>query len=185
MKRAFNILLNAATRNLAVAAITEELRQRPRVVASVRTGNPVAYRLSALAIGVVEAIEDKHQAIQASFGSDCGAAFQRRDSEMAVPLGDGRVLERTGRCPLPMHDSLLIAPDLDAEVLHQVMHEVASEHAPAGDLPEAPNLTATIITSGVLPLFHLGVTVSELGRWKCPKAYRNNNNGLTNSTGHM
>lgn len=128
VKRAFNILLNAATRNLAVAAITEELHvKNPELWRQCGLATRWRTDCRPLAIGVVEAIEDKHQAIQASFGSDCGAAFQRRDSEMAVQVME-RVLERTGRCPLPMHDSLLVA-DLDAEVLHQVMHEVASEHA--------------------------------------------------------
>ncbi len=128
VKRAFNILLNAATRNLAVAAITEELHVKNFDLWR-QCGLTTRRRTECrpLAISVVEAIENKHQAIKASFGSDCGASFQRRDSEMAVQVVE-RVLEKTGRCPLPMHDSLLVA-DLDGEVLHQVMHAVASEHA--------------------------------------------------------
>ena len=49
----------------------------------------------------------------------------RRDSDMAVRVMQ-RVLAETGRCPLPVHDSFLVA-DLDQEVLVRVMREVAAE----------------------------------------------------------
>ena len=62
---------------------------------------------------VVAAVEEKHQPIAEQFGSDCGAAFMQRDSEMAVQVML-RVLEETGRVPLPVHDSFLV-PDLDQE----------------------------------------------------------------------
>ena len=74
---------------------------------------------------VIAAIEDKHHPIAAYFGSDCGAAFMRRDSDMAVRVMM-RVLEETGRCPLPVHDSFLVA-GLDQEVLVSVMRQVAAE----------------------------------------------------------
>ena len=37
-----------------------------------------------------------------------------------------RMIERTGRCPLPVHDSFLVA-DIDQEALAFTMQEVAME----------------------------------------------------------
>ena len=37
-----------------------------------------------------------------------------------------RMIERTGRCPMPIHDSFLVA-EIDQEALALTMQEVASE----------------------------------------------------------
>lgn len=126
VKRAFNILLNAVNHNKAVAALSEELRVENFdlwKVSGLTSRRGALCR--ALAESVVAAVGDKHHPIAAYFASDCGARFMRRDSDMAVRVMQ-RVLAETGRCPLPVHDSFLVA-DLDREVLVRVMHEVAAE----------------------------------------------------------
>lgn len=126
VKRAFNILLNAPARHRAVSALTQKLAVKDydlwRCSGLATRSMGECYHL---ADAVVAAIEDKHQPIAAYFGSDCGARFQRRDSDMAVRVME-RVLAETGRCPLVMHDSLLV-PAIDQEVLVRVMHQVAVE----------------------------------------------------------
>lgn len=126
VKRAFNVLLNATARHKAVAALSEELHRKNHDLWR-RSGLATRLRRDCrpFAERVVAAVGDKHHPIAAYFGSDCGARFMRRDSEMAVQVML-RVLEATGRCPLPMHDSFLVA-DLNHEVLVQVMQEVAAE----------------------------------------------------------
>ena len=126
VKRAVNVLLNAETPHLATSAIVEELHRRNYDLWR-RSGLVTRDRKACwpLAKAVVAAILDKHHQIAAYFGSDCGSRFQRRDSEMAIRVMK-QMIARTGRCPLPMHDSLLVA-DLDQEVLAQTMLEVASE----------------------------------------------------------
>lgn len=126
VKRAANILLNAKTRHWAVNAMTEELhcKNYPLWQCSGLASRRRA-ECRPLAGAVVNAIEEKHHQITEFFGSDCGAGFQRWDSDMALAVMN-RMISRTGRCPLPMHDSLLVA-DIDQEVLAQTMLEVASE----------------------------------------------------------
>ena len=130
VKRAFNVLLNATTTPKAVAALSEDLHINDYELWQ-HTGLATRLRKETypFAERVVAAIKEKHHQIRASFGSDCGAAFQRRDSDMAVRVMN-RVIARTGRCPLPVHDSFLVA-DIDQEVLAFTMREVASEE----DLP--------------------------------------------------
>jgi hypothetical protein len=126
VKRAFNILLNAVKREKAVAALSEELRiKNPELRRRIGFTSRLGADSLALAERVITAVEDKHQPIAAYFASDCGARFMRRDSDMAVRVMQ-RVLAETGRCPLPVHDSFLVA-DLDQEVLARVMREVAAE----------------------------------------------------------
>ena len=126
IKRAFNVLLNATARHKAVAALSEDLHSK----------DDDLWRLSGLttrlrkethsfAETVVAAVEKKHHPIEDFFGSDCGAKFQLRDSNMAVQVML-RMIESTGRCPLPVHDSFLV-PEIDQEALAFTMHEVASE----------------------------------------------------------
>lgn len=125
-KRAFNVLLNATARHKAVAALSEDLHakddelwQHSKLTTHLRA------ETYPFAKAVIAAIEEKHQPIAEYFGSDCGAAFMRRDSDMAVRVML-RMIERTGRCPMPIHDSFLV-PDIDGEALASVMQEVASE----------------------------------------------------------
>lgn len=126
VKRAFNVLLNATAHHKAVAALSEDLHRKDE---ELWEHSGLATRLRSetypFAEKVIAAIEEKHHPIAAFFGSDCGAAFMRRDSDMAVRVML-RMIERTGRCPLPVHDSFLVA-DLDQAVLASVMREVASE----------------------------------------------------------
>ncbi len=126
VKRAFNILLNATGRHRAVSALTRKLALKDY---ELWRGSGLATRSMGecyrRADAVIAAIEDKHHPIAEFFGSDCGAQFQRRDSDMALRVM-GRVLAETGRCPLVVHDSFLV-PTTDQEVLIRVMQQVAIE----------------------------------------------------------
>ena len=126
VKRAFNILLNAQSRHRAVSALTQRLAVKDydlwRHSGLATRSMSECYRL---ADAVITAIEDNHQPIAEVFGTDCGARFQRRDSDMAVRVME-RVLAATGRCPLVVHDSFLV-PEIDQDVLVDVMRQVAVE----------------------------------------------------------
>lgn len=126
VKRAFNVLLNATTRHKAVTALVEDLHHKDDELWE-HSGLATRFRSECrpYAEKVVAAIEEKHSAIAEYFGSDRGAAFMRRDSDMAVKVML-RMIERTGRCPMPIHDSFLVA-DIDQEALASTMQEVASE----------------------------------------------------------
>lgn len=126
VKIALNTMLNAPNRTIGISAITEELHtnQALRTASNLATHNRRACRT--LANRVVRAIEAKHWRIRAYFGSDCGARFQRQDSDMAVQVMI-RVLQKTGRCPLPVHDSFIV-PDIDGDILAETMREVAVEN---------------------------------------------------------
>ena len=54
-----------------------------------------------------------------------------------------RMIQRTGRCPLPLHDSFLVA-DIDAEPLKETMTQVAGEHGLALNLKESRAISTTI-----------------------------------------
>lgn len=126
VKVAVNTLFNAPTTHKGVLAVTKELLNKPklRAASGLTSTDPTPCR--ALAKRVVAAIESKHSAIKDYFGSDCGASFQRKDSDMAIEVLT-RMLDSTGRCPLPVHDSFLVA-ESDADILGRTMIEVASEH---------------------------------------------------------
>ncbi|MGV0069427.1 hypothetical protein ACRU44_17000 [Mycobacterium colombiense] len=126
VKVAVNTLFNAVTTHKGILAITEALHNDPdlREVGGITATGRSPCR--ALAARVVAAIESKHSGIRDYFGSDCGAAFQRRDSDMAIKVLT-RMLDSTGRCPLPVHDSFLVA-ETDADLLSRTMTEVANEH---------------------------------------------------------
>ena len=126
VKRAFNVLLNAPKRNKAVSALVADLHHKDDELWE-HSGLTTRLRSACFlyAEKVVAAIEDKHRPIAEYFGSDRGAAFMRRDSDMAVQVML-RMIERTGRCPLPVHDSFLVA-DIDQEALDLTMREVAVE----------------------------------------------------------
>lgn len=126
VKRAFNVLLNATARHKAVAALSEDLHARDYELWQ-HSKLATRYRAEThpYAKAVIDAIEEKHHPIAEYFGSDRGAAFMRRDSDMAVKVML-RMIDRTGRCPLPVHDSFLV-PNTDQEVLDSTMQEVAVE----------------------------------------------------------
>ena len=135
VKVAVNVLFNAATTNRGILAITEELRYNPalRAVNDIESSNRSLCR--ALAERVVAAIHHKHREIKSHFGSDCGAGFQRQDSDMAIEVMT-RMIQRTGRCPLPIHDSFLV-PEIDADILSQTMIEVARGYGLELDLKDS------------------------------------------------
>jgi hypothetical protein len=141
VKVAVNTLFNAPTTNSAILAITEELRYAPalRAVGDVKSSNRSPCR--ALAEQVVAAIRLKHRRIKSHFGSDCGARFQRQDSGMAMDVMT-KMIQRTGRCPLPIHDSFLV-PDIDADILSQTMIEVAREYGLRLDLKDSRGSQST------------------------------------------
>jgi hypothetical protein len=126
VKVAVNVLFNASSTHSGILAITEDLRDKPelRAVCGIESSNRSPCR--ALAEKVVPAIQHKHHRINSYFGSDCGARFQRTDSDMAIEVMT-RVVDKTGRCPLPVHDSFLV-PQMDAEILGEIMVEVAGDY---------------------------------------------------------
>ncbi|MDT5288548.1 MAG: hypothetical protein QOF88_3437 [Mycobacterium sp.] len=154
VKVAVNTLFNAPTTNSAILAIANDLRYNPdlRAVNNMESADPGPCR--ALAKRVVVAIHQKHRRIKSYFGSDCGALFQRQDSDMAMEVMT-RMIQRTGRCPLPVHDSFLV-PEIDADILSQTMIEVAREYGLELELKDSRGNHSTT------PLFQLGVTTSDL-----------------------
>ena len=125
VKLVVNIMFNAASENKALLAITDELRDD----ASLRSAAGLVSRdrrtLRPFAKTLVKSVEQKHYKIASRFNSDCGARFMRRDSDMAMQIMI-RVIAQTGRCPLPVHDSFLVA-DVDEQLLYRTMKEVAGE----------------------------------------------------------
>jgi hypothetical protein len=154
VKVAVNVLFNAATTNRGILAITDELRYNPalRAVKGIESSNRSPCR--DLAERVVAAIHHKHREIKSHFGSDCGAGFQRQDSDMAIQVMT-RMIRRSGRCPLPIHDSFLV-PEIDADILSQTMIEVAREYGLQLDLKDSR------VVNPPDPLFQLEVTTSDL-----------------------
>jgi hypothetical protein len=153
VKVAVNTLFNAPTTNRGILAITEKLRYAPDLRAVNNTTSSDRSPCRAQAKRVVAAIHHKHREIKSYFGSDCGARFQRRDSDMAIEIMT-RMIRRSGRCPLPIHDSFLV-PDIDADILSQTMIEVAREHRLELELKDSRDSQSS------LP-FHLGVTTADL-----------------------
>jgi hypothetical protein len=165
VKLAVNTLFNAPTTNKAILSITKELRYSPNLQAvnNIESTDPGPCR--ALAKRVVDAVHVKHRRIKSYFGSDCGAPFQRQDSGMAMEVMT-RMIQRTGRCPLPVHDSFLV-PEIDADILSRTMTEVAREYGLELELKDSRGNHSTI------PLFQLGVTTSDLrGSYRQIRWYR-------------
>ncbi|OBK45415.1 hypothetical protein A5657_03370 [Mycobacterium kubicae] len=108
VKLAVNILFNAASKSAAINAIAYEGYDHH------------------LAKEVVKAVRRKHSRIRDFFGSECGLLFMRRDSDLAVEIMS-RMLSITGRCPLPLHDSFLVA-QVDQGTLRRVMEEASEEY---------------------------------------------------------
>jgi hypothetical protein len=135
VKVAVNTLLNAPNTKSAILAIAKELRYEPELRATSGIKSRERTPCVALAKRVVAAIHRKHHRIKGYFGSDCGARFQRQDSDMAIEVMI-RMIRRTGRCPLPVHDSFLV-PEIDADILSQTMIEVAREYGLHLDLKDS------------------------------------------------
>lgn len=183
VKVAMNTMLNAPTPHLAVSAVEEELHANDLLRTA--SGLPGKSRKPCweLARKVVAAIEAKHWRIKSYFGSDCGSRFQRRDSDMAVQIML-RMIERTGRAPLPLHDSFLVA-DIDADILAQTMTEVADENGLELDLKDSggrrwtagsrrrrPTPTTAPFHMEVTNSDMMEVTNSDMGIWRKAEAGR-------------
>jgi hypothetical protein len=166
VKLAVNTVFNARSNNSGILAITDELyhNRELRAANGIRDGGRRECRK--LAEKVVEAIHQKHRCIKEYFGSDCGARFQRRDSDMAIEIML-KMIQRTGRCPLPIHDSFLVI-ETDAKPLADTMSEVARKHH------LYPTLKILRRDRAVNLLFYMEVTASELHRLR-PNTDRENN----------
>lgn len=125
VKVAVNTLFNAPTVSSAILAVTDELRYDLELRAACGIESSDRSSSRPVAKGVVTAIQEKHHRIEGYFGSDCGARFQRTDSDMAIEVMT-RMVDRTGRCPLPIHDSFLVGQP-DADTLRHTMTEVAAD----------------------------------------------------------
>jgi hypothetical protein len=156
VKVAVNTVLNARTQHCGVLAVADELFHNRELRAASRIAGNSRSECRGLAKKVVAAIMQKHRRIGRYFGSDCGARFQRRDSDMATQIML-RMIRRTRRCPLPVHDSFLVA-DIDTEALVETMREVAEEYK------LHPTLKVLRPSQPTTFLFHKEVTAPDLRR---------------------
>jgi hypothetical protein len=126
VKRAFLIMFNAGDREGSVKALAHHLRthREHRQLCGIACASGDLPKQTAEYL--VMAIEERHEPIKTMFNSDCGARFMRKDSDIAVEVML-QMIEKTGRCPLPIHDSFLVVRE-DQELLHQTMLEVATNH---------------------------------------------------------
>ncbi|UUO01385.1 hypothetical protein M4D79_23250 [Mycolicibacterium novocastrense] len=109
VKPALNTLLNAATEKQALGVIG----------GSLLGGDWDRGR------GLIAALKAKHPALAPLFCSDAGANFQRLDSDMAMSIAMA-VLRRTGRPPLLIHDSMIVAA-CDEQILVEEMEQALAE----------------------------------------------------------
>ena len=149
VKLAVNILFNAPSIQGAIRAVGQELHSKRELRSASGIGPGGRSACHSLAEQVVNAIRRKHRRIQRYFGSDCGTRFQRKDSDIAIDVMT-RMIHKTGRCPLPMHDSFLV-PDIDAEVLKETMLRVAAEHGLRLRVKDS-NKGQSVPSPGSLPL---------------------------------
>jgi len=91
VKRAFNTLVNADTRQAAIRSIANEI------------GGTGAF---SKAHGLVDEIEAKHKPVADMFGSGAGLSLMRRDSDMTERLL--LRLQKRGVVALPIHDSYIV-----------------------------------------------------------------------------
>ncbi len=91
VKTAFNILVNADTRQKAVAAIAEQI------------GGEGAFKVAA---DLANDICESHPAISDAFGSGAGLRLQRIDADMAESVL--LKLRKQGIVALPIHDSFIV-----------------------------------------------------------------------------
>ncbi len=162
VKIAVNIMFNAENRRSAVLATAKALHDD----VTLRAANGVEahhtwWAYQTFTKRLLEAIERKHRRIEDYFSSDCGAQFQRLDSDMAMEVMT-RMIQRTGRCPLPIHDSFLVA-DIDGRRLSQTMKAVAQHHGLKLKVKESKAVTTTIadLIDTHSPLLHPNITAQE------------------------
>ena len=162
VKIAVNIMFNAQNHRNAVLAIAKALHDDATLcVATGVRPHQRWWTYQTFTKRLVEAIECKHRRIKDYFNSDCGARFQRRDSDMAMEVMT-RMIQRTGRCPLPVHDSFLVA-DIDTEGLRQTMKAVAQHHGLWLKVKESRAVNTTIedLIDTHSPLTTLNTTSTE------------------------
>lgn len=141
VKLALNILFNAKTRKSAKLALLGELRaddSREKV----GRGSQAFDTDLEFVDRVLDAVVRKHPGLRTAFGSDLGARLQRIDSDMAMTVLT-RMIERTGRCPIPIHDSFVV-PEPDVFVLRRTMREVAHERGLRLKLRESKAVRTTV-----------------------------------------
>ncbi len=126
VKLGVNIMLNCSTRSRSMRALTEGIKDDPNLIHLLGIDMPWRTLTRPAAMALVTAIEEKHSQITDYFHSDCGVQFQKTDSDMAIEIMT-TMIEKTGRCPLPLHDSFLVIEE-DADLLHSVMDKVARDH---------------------------------------------------------
>jgi hypothetical protein len=139
VKRAFNILVNAETRQSAICAIAQEIG-----------GKGAFLKADALAAE----LERKHKPIAHMFGSGAGLRLQRRDSDMAEAVLLN--LAAKGMPCLPVHDSFIVANQHGETVMEMMRSELEKackdNLAPSTAYPKAvPQYGGRFLVSGLLP----------------------------------
>ena len=153
VKIAVNITFNAQNRRSAILAIAKALHDDTTLrAASGVDAHQMWCTHPTFTKSLLETVEHKHRRIEDYFSSDCGARFQRRDSDMAMEVMT-RMIQRTGRCPLPIHDSFLVA-DIDTESLRQTMKEVARQPRSECSKSKSPRPSPPPSTTSLTPIHH-------------------------------
>lgn len=104
---------------------------------------------------LIAAIKRKHYRISEFFGTGVGAELMRTDSDIALKVLLG-MIDKTGRCPLVLHDSFLV-PECDAELLQDLMVKALTD---AGRTP----FKKTYQSNPPLLPIHLGKHTVDQGR---------------------
>ncbi|GAA2810085.1 hypothetical protein [Mycolicibacterium pallens] len=125
VKRATLIAINAD--GTEIGAIAKELEDDEELALDNGLHHRSPTALRATASQLVAAIRRKHYRVKEFFGTGCGAELMKADSDMAVRIML-TMIEKTGRCPLVVHDSFLV-PQCDAEHLKEVMAQTLTSTA--------------------------------------------------------
>jgi hypothetical protein len=116
--------------------------------------------LRAAAEKLIAAIKRKHYRVREFFGTGVGAELMRTDSDIAVKIMLA-MIERTGRCPLVVHDSFIV-PASDAAVLEEQMALALAQAGPR--LSRRPSLSSTTYsTPSPSSHIHLGKHRADQG----------------------
>ncbi|MGR6978384.1 hypothetical protein [Mycobacteroides abscessus] len=154
VKAATNIMINAATPQAAIKAITKQLVTDPELRSASGQIDLDRYSCRKLAERVSGAIQNRHQRINEFFSSDSGAQFQRVDSNIAVQVML-KFIQRTGIAPLPLHDSFLV-PQPHMWTLIRIMRQEARRQGliiPLKvSLPNSPRTVRLFSTHLPIPL---------------------------------
>jgi hypothetical protein len=169
-KEAFLTMLNARNEIASIGAIAAKYGDDEALaeIKGRRRGQDCS-GLHSYTARMMRAIRKRHHKIREFFNSDCGARFQRLDSDMAVEVLLA-MIELTGRCPLPMHDSFIVAK-IDEGLLRHVMNQVAQRRGlrlklkitrPIECTSESDPFTQPVCAHDIptLPSIHMGVSLS-------------------------